>query len=373
MFNPRSLEVSAQEIPTTPDTLGEFSASRPLHELEQHAPIIPDQFRYIDVPYAFSNDDSAGYFEQLQARTLTPEYREATNRTAVVVGESSLMATLPYISEDTIVVIDNSPEMCTFMAHYVRALRDSDTLHEWGSEIGFDDVDLDLEIHRSIQRFAQQAYEWEFSEKSHPAANEEAYVAAREQLSGKAVIPWNADITSRRDMQRLGSALRSYGANVTMLNLTNALLDPAGLDHSREYAEILSELPVTQHAPILTTSYVPKDTCHPAAIPGRIVEATGPFFGLKNLEEHGGELEEHSMGRVAIRHFSDGSTSAERDESPQAGSLIMALIESLSRGGIGRIETPQFEIYSLGRDGSEQIPMQDLPPDIRRIINELDA
>ncbi|MFI5271074.1 MAG: hypothetical protein ACHQT9_03460 [Candidatus Saccharimonadales bacterium] len=373
MFDPRALETSAQEIPTTPDVLGELAASRPLHELIQNAPIIPSDYSYGDVRYTFSNDDSAGYFDQLQARSLTSEYREATNRTAVVVGESSLMAALPFIPEDTIVVIDNSPDMCAFMDHYVRLLREHDNLRDWGSDIGFNDGGFDPEVRGTIQRFAQQALEWVFSGEPHPFANEEAYEAAHEQIKGKAVIPWNADITKPRDMQRLGAALRSLGANVTMLNLTNAILDPAGLDHSREYAEILAELPVTEHAPILTTSYIPKDTCHPSAIPGRIVEATGPFFGLKNLAEHGGELTEHSMGRVAVRHFSDGTTSAERGRNSREEDMIMALMETmLGARRFERVKQPsQFEIYSLGGDGVERISMEELPADVRRIIDDL--
>src|SRR5580698_5575672 len=130
------IEVSSQEIPLTPDRISELAPSVPLHHLVALAPAYSDGVSMEETKYSFSNDESAAYFDQIQARTALPEYREAANRTAVVIGESSLMAALPFIAEDTIVVVDKSSNMCAFMGRYIDALRQARTLEGWRAELG---------------------------------------------------------------------------------------------------------------------------------------------------------------------------------------------------------------------------------------------
>ncbi len=312
MLSYTSIEVSAQAVPLAdeklPDTL---APSEPLHALADIAPPLPGWVNLDAVRYTISNDEAASndgvapYFVQIGVREHTAEYRDATNRVAVVIGESSLTAALPFMPEETIILLDRSPEMCAFMAKYVASLREAETVSEWYTLMGLDEALAGGGTKAEqivLRRIEDQVRDWELSGRSHPMGGGDAeYTAAHKAARQKAIIPWVGDITNTWDMQLLGAALDSYDANVTMLNLTNVMVADMAFADAASYAERLRPLPITPHAPILTTSTAQKGRFRHSIV----VEATGPFFGLDNLAEHGGGVDAwiSSGGAAADRQY----------------------------------------------------------------------
>jgi hypothetical protein len=374
-----ALEKSSQEIPRTPEHERPFAPSMPLHGLEDKAPLVNTYFDFDVVRHPFSNDESAAYWDQLRARTLTTEYREAANRTAVVVGESSLMAALPFIAEETVVVVDKSPDMIAYLDKYINALREAKTIEEWGDLMGFRGSKRGTSAGYAVLGLESQTEEWHSSGYIHPVDSEELYNKAHLLARQKAIIPWNADITKRRDMNRLGNSLKDMGANVTLLNLTNVMGCSYAFDDTRGFAKRLGALPVTPNVPIMTTSTITKIDPPNPMVSGYIVEATGPFFGLDNLKDHGGKINSRKIGSAYMRQYYHERSLREA----KADELVIGLVDGIM-AAVAQVEfiedsdrhTPQgfqiHEIVSLG-DGEEAkiIKAEELSPELQAILKDL--
>lgn len=100
------------------------------------------------------------------------------------------------------------------------------------------------------------------------------------------------------DMQKLGNALRRFDAHVTLINLTNVIQADRRLKNARDYAERLALLPVTEYAPILTTSNLARPNSEIYAL-GEMV----PFFGVNNLAAHGGSTGRLRPGAAIRRQY----------------------------------------------------------------------
>src|SRR5690348_15324706 len=121
-----TLEISTQHlVPAEVISDADPVLHLPLPDLANDAPdLTGHMYSSADVRYPLSNDEcTAPYFEQLSVRTETPEFQNAKNRVAILVGESGLAANLKYIPEETIVLLDTSPDMNIFMEMYVDSLR----------------------------------------------------------------------------------------------------------------------------------------------------------------------------------------------------------------------------------------------------------
>lgn len=310
MFNLPQLEVSTQQLASQPNTEVSLAPSRPLHELVADAPGVPwPEEAWITFPFA--NDEcTAPYFKQLQARVETPGYQSASNRVALLVGESALAANLQYIPEETIILADRSSSMLLFMARYIDALRSMATPEEWMKEMAIDEAAL-LSKSPHIAHMRSQALAqiktWRTAGYASPFVDPAAYSEASYIARRKAIIPWCADIKSAQDVAQLGNVLRTYNATVTMMNLTNVMPFASDLATAEEGAEVLAHLPVTDEAPILTTTpgqpdpgkswwHVSDTTIFP-------LEMTGPFFGLKNLAEAGGNITLAPYGPLVQRRY----------------------------------------------------------------------
>lgn len=348
-----SIDADAERVPLAP--------SRALSELAAHAPVIPSELVLGLVDFPFSNDDSPAYYDQIQARTALPEYREATNRVAVIVGEGSLMAALPMIEEETVILVDSSQDMCTYMQRYIEALKEADNFDEWGELMGMKNGEMIAEgAMDAVRRAGAQARHWLDAGYEHPIESQEAYDQARTAAHEKAIIPWRADLSDEAEMRYLGDALGAHDAHVTMLNLTNAFgSSEVAVDGAAEIAETLSALPLTPNAPILATSFLARPMPMPRAL------SVGPFFGLENLKEHGGASLEHltrqSEDAIAMRIIGSG--------------LLGSLLGALGPGRGAPIPRRGFDvgILSLGPDGAQMVPLEALPPELRAILsNDLD-
>jgi hypothetical protein len=354
-----------------PEDAAVWAPSVPLHDLADDAPGISAAGLQPDFP--LSNDESAAYFDQARARVALPEYQQATNRTAVVVGESALMGTLQFIPEETIVVLDSQAEMCSFMDRYVDTLREAETRVEWGERIGIFEGDhdnpSDFALHLAF-RSMQQIREWINTGYPHPLNSDQLFHKAQQLALQKAIIPWHGDITSKRDMRKLGKTLRAHDATVTMMNLTNVISHGRDFPDASDYAKRLEALPITPHAPILTTAVTGRPSDPPNNI---IVEATGPFFGLENLRQHGGKTKGPNRGIVVERKV-------ERDANSilnSLGGLLALITQDIERmGGRGPLQRRGFTaadsmIVSMSDAGIEEIKVADLPPEIRHALRDI--
>jgi len=220
-------------------------------------------------------------------RVHTAEYQGARNRVAVVVGESALMASIRHIPEETILILDKSSAMIGYMTDYIQALRASGSMEDWYARMGFSGPDRQYPIligQRLRQVIAWQARYWTLGGYDHPSVSDEAFDEARDLANQKAIIPWHADITSKKDMSRLGKLLKAYEASVTLLNLTNVLVCEDGIRTAEQAAGHLDALPFTSNVPIILTS---------EADPGKnpafaFTHAARLFFGLDDLRQNGG-------------------------------------------------------------------------------------
>lgn len=365
-------EKSKQDIPVNNDVEKlPLASSRPLFELADSTPSIEAVYDPDKTRYSFSNDESVGYFDQLQARVEAEDYRQATNRTAVVIGESSLAGVLQFIPEDTIVIVDNSPEMCAYMTRYVEALRVCETVEEWQEMMGLRQAKEIGENMRS--RALGQIIEWDLSGYEHPLNDPSLYYEASKIAREKAIIPWCADIADKKEMRKLGGTLKKLDANVTMINLTNALLVDKRFSDIGSYVKVLENLPVTEYAPILTTSTQGMSSEDPR-ISGYIVPATGPFFGLKNLKKSvDGKLRSPQSALLNRQYLLEDDGYAEIDEIGM-GLLLSLLGDCAIKEDARKLQKGGFEfggVLMLGPDGPQNIDIQELPPEIRRAIQDL--
>lgn len=309
----RSIEVSTQSMPLSSPHDG-LVPSRPLHELASLAPALPPFAEPLRVSFPMSNDESARYLIQTAARVNTADYQAATNRVALVVGESALAAALPHIPEDTILLADVSPKMCAFMGHYVAALREAPDASQWHEQVlerlGAKDDSTTSKFFRT--RFAHyinlQVAQWNGINQAHPLgraahiAPRQNYETSSELARKKAIIPWLINLKDLGEVAILSKALKKHSAHITMLNVTNlvgyhithsdgvdAKLDP------EDSALCLDPLPISEAAPILATATtaVPPDQRSYYRNPGWVLDATGPFFGLENFRQAGGLTTRH--------------------------------------------------------------------------------
>lgn len=250
------------------------------------------------VSFPFSNDDSIDAFRDAMDRTETEDYQQATNRTAVIIGESALATNIQHIKEETIVLLDSSVPMVQHMTNYVDLLRDARDATAWKWQIGVGNNKLDSQSQARYGNMLREQIEWwERSKEPHALRTPSMFKAAQTLAREKAIIPWHGDITSDEDMARLGIALRKLDATVTLLNLSNVIPFTAcaprlpSFPTAAGYADKLTHLPTVPNVPILTTSLTSYSG-------GRIVESTGPFSGLDDLRDSGGDS---TSGPVAIR------------------------------------------------------------------------
>lgn len=263
------------------------SAGGPIFGLDHHAPPLPSQWFLYDVDHPISNDDSAATFGQTVNRQFSPEYQGVKNRVAAIVGESALMASIRYMPEDTILIVDRSPAMIAYMARYVSALRASADIGEWYGYMGFSEQSREYpanigEIVRNIYQL--QAEYWTRAGYNHPAVSGDAFEEAKEQAQQKVIIPWRADITESRDMSQLGKALRAYDASITFLNLTNVLACVSSIRSAEQAADLLDGLPFTSDVPIVLSTEADEST--PSDF--KFTHPTRLFFGLDDLRLNGG-------------------------------------------------------------------------------------
>lgn len=350
------LERSSQEVPRTAHT-DEVGFSRPLHDLAEAAPPVLPHYNLVLVDHPFSNDDSASYFEQTLARANTPEFQEASNRVAVLVGESALMASLPLIPEETIILLDKSPDMTSYLSRYVAALRNSSHIGEWAEKAGIINIQ-DPEQVRATDELALLAGDWIGQGYSHPAMDVEYFKKSRELACEKAIIPWTADMASPADMQRLGEALRQRNANVTMVNMTNLLDVYNGHTPAEKFVDGLDQLPVTANAPILTTNTMPK------FMGSRITEATGPFFGVNNLRQN--------LDAALDRRYLDLAVDTNFPQDMKG--LVAGILDKIQRMAGGPKPPKGFTmegVLILGDTGFEEVPIDELPADVQSALRRM--
>ncbi len=309
------VESSTQRIPVMNGEQVQAAESSPLHQLAEDAPYVPEVSGQFQIEFPVSNDETAGhYFKEIKARTGLPEYEAATNRVAFLVGESSFISVITDIPEDTILLVDRSPEMCAYMTRYIEALRTASSPQEWREMMNLDD-DVDLEFMISEEYTDQQLYcfylqlqrnYWQENGMEHALSSQSAFEAAQEAARQKAIVPWCADITNKQEMDVLNEALTKYNATITMMNLTNVFACDDGYwyDYAEtaEYIVALRALPITPNAPILTTTRVREED---KTEDGKmfVAQQTGPFFGLDNLANEGGRTVEPNIGRIAERKY----------------------------------------------------------------------
>lgn len=375
------LERGRQEIPRTPEQFGPIAPSIPLDHLEADAPFVPP---YLGIDHrrhpTASNDESAQYWEQLRPRVLTPEYRNATNRTAVVIGESSLIAALPDISEDTIILLDKSQDMVTYMSWYVQMLREAGDIQEWGEQLlntkGQNFRPFDANPKYYAEGALDQAFEWQEAGRAHPYIEEGLFEKVQVLAREKAIIPWRGDITSRKDMMNLGRVLKANGANVTLINLTNVPGCDLSFSDASEFADSLDLLPVTDNAPILTTSRRPMFDFAKDRI-SQVVQATGPFFGTENLRNFGGSTGDGLSGGTILQRdyiYPDRVRKMEKElsKAEMLGILALELIGQLAEESIQGNGQPTFAgIVEMTPDGMIPIDLKDAPPEVLEALRDI--
>lgn len=278
------------------------SQSGPLHGLAHYAPLLPTEYNTADVHFQFSNDNLASTYSLIEARKQSPSFQAEEHPTALLIGESSLMASIRYMPESTLLMVDHYPKMVAHMAKYVEALRSSRAFDEWMAKMGYAGgvaKALTGEIISMETYLEEVAKPWTRAGLPHPATNHAAFEEASELAREKAIIPWRADIAQRADMRRLGKTLRAYGSGVTVMNVTNVLIVENRFMTADDAVTTLEHLPVTADAPIITT------TAECTEQPGRLEfnDPAGLFFGLQELREKGGLVDAwgSNLGRAGTK------------------------------------------------------------------------
>jgi hypothetical protein len=213
---------------------------------------------------------------------------------AIIVGESALHTNVQYIPEETIILLGNEPEQVKYMDYYAFNFQTAKGQKEWITATGPRNTALMADyLGQLLEQARWWLHEGEPTALTNPALFKQTQALARE----KAFIPWYGDITSEADMKRLGAALRKFGATVTLLNLSNVIpysvraRGARSFSTAADYADMLAHLPMTSSVPILTTGYGVDDWRY------KMLQATGPFYGLDDLRYNGGDSE---VGLVAL-------------------------------------------------------------------------
>jgi hypothetical protein len=301
------IEHGVQGIPQ--ESCENINSHVPLWELEvqqDHRSSVSTRVRAKDVYFPFSNDgDLAIYYKQLRARQYTPDYQNAINPVAVIIGEGSLAAALQYIPEPTIILIDKDPFMVDYMRQYRSMLRVCEAPEDFLNGLG---ISLNK---RSVYRNVRK---WRRYEESHPFESLEKFRESSMLAKRKAIVPYCLDITDPRQMLEFGELLNRFSAEISFMNLTNAAGYENNFLTASDLAHELSLLPITQHAPIMTTSptSIPyyKDGLVPVDAIGGLIYQTGPFFGVDNLRDHGDFISASNRSNncdVGYEGLSDGA------------------------------------------------------------------
>ncbi|MBL8122355.1 hypothetical protein JNM87_06435 [Candidatus Saccharibacteria bacterium] len=303
------IEVCRQELPlgalneTQTDTaLPRLSA--PLQGLVEFAEQTASVTERAPLPdYAFSNDELASYYAALKLRKVSPDFMLASNRVAVLIGESALAAALgeEMLPEETIIMLDVNKMHSAYMQHYIEALRTRSSPLEWRNTVlGEHEQANDQPNASAATLLESQIREWRASGYTHALTNQEAYMRAQSEARKKTIITWSGDVTNRDHMTLLGNALKGRDAYITFLNLSNVMPTNDTLHTAAAFALPLENLPLTPSTPILTSSLRQKED------DSIIVEATGPFWGLQNLRLHGGNtntLSKRTLGAAVDRQY----------------------------------------------------------------------
>jgi hypothetical protein len=263
-----------------------------------------------DAEFPISNDPCTGlYFDQLQVRATTPEYRAVKHPVALLIGESALAANLRFIPEPTIIMADYSPGMCNFLSIYIDSLKAANSRGEWIDTL------INAGNGYTIGEMRYQDMSWNESGYPHPFSDDIAFTQAQALAREKTVVPWNLDIMYRSHLDELGQELRRHDAGITFMNLSNVI--PFVVDHgsSQSWAEHLGALPITPNAPILTTTIAGKpegEETESMKLAKKLkvsrLEQTGPFFGLDNLGRAQTGFTYNKLGAITTRRYASDAT-----------------------------------------------------------------
>jgi len=280
----------------------------PLYALADVAPELPVTFLPEKVEYPFSNDDSLDSLEEAYERVNQPSYNNDLNNVALIMGEGALSTAIMATPEKTIVLIDKNPHMALHMRRYVDYFRISEDDEDWLRNMGlyFDSTVMSPDTRKDFAlALEDQIQWWNASGKAHALDGPEIFQHSKEHFQAKAIIPWHADITNTEDMQTLGDHLHRLDAQITFLNLTNAIPTNTRLiPNASVAADMLSPLPIVADAPILTFSPCPSRRL--ASKLARVnteplLQPTGPFYGLEDLRTRGGDSIKGPVARPIYR------------------------------------------------------------------------
>lgn len=253
--------------------------------------------------YAFSNDELANYYAALKVRTVSPDFKTASNRVAILIGEGALAAALGagMLPEEIIIMLDINKKHGAYMQRYIDALRTSSSPQEWRNTVLGEHAQANDQPNTSATTLLEsQIHEWQASGYTHALTDQKAYMRAQSEARKKTIITWSGDVTSQDHMILLGEALKSHNAHITFLSLSNVMPTNDTLHTAAAFVQPLQHLPFTSSTPILTSSLRQKED---GSI---IVEATGPFWGLENLRLHGGNtntLTQNTLGAAVDRQY----------------------------------------------------------------------
>lgn len=234
--------------------------------------------------YPVSNDLSAHHYVEMAERAADPDFQAARHRVAVVVGEASLMAALPHIPEETVMVLDWAPAATGYMNEYRDALRWSSGAADWRETMVnyYDGQNFMAAPYMGSAALKMlwddQIATWETAGMTHPLAHPTHFEQAQQAAQEKAIIPYRVDVGNPAEMARLGQILTQSDSTVTFLNYTN-IIQYSKQPVSRITAP-LDSLPLADQAPILTTSiHAPANN-----LPGIPLSSYPPFHGLADLQ-----------------------------------------------------------------------------------------
>lgn len=283
----RDIEYSNQSVPLqavqVPLEERALSRNMPLFDLEaEMRPAIPvgDKHDTWNTVFPLSNDSNSGpMYRALRVRETSPDYQRTAHPVALIVGEGSLAAALPYIPEPTILMIDQQPTFLRYMQRYIARLRTTRLLGDFKYELGLGNIGYLVVDHM---------LNWDNQDDEHPLKSQEAFRRSAELARRKAIVPYRIDLTDAGQVRDLGELLRRYGATVTFMNLTNVAGYMENFGSARHLHHNLSHLPVTETAPIMTTtSTVSPGSSRYGNGDSENMPQTGPFWGLRNLREAG--------------------------------------------------------------------------------------
>jgi hypothetical protein len=252
----------------------------PFRDMEQIIPKHrPNKAPGIGFPLA--NDEVAASYLEAAYRANNEIFQVTPHRVALVVGEAALVAALPYIPEESIIVADYSKNMVWYMSQYIKHLRYSRTATDWRERMaesydGFTDAGTPFNLQ---EVWDAQVEDWELENVTHPFRDHREFVRVQQVAREKAIMPLHTDLGSQRSMQHLSKLLRCGRMTLTFMNHTNVLeANPLADDMLGP----LHQLPFAADVPILTSA------CAAPHQPGKehlgLLGAYGPFYGLDEFE-----------------------------------------------------------------------------------------